>query len=614
MRFFEAQTQARRHTWRLLWLYVAALLLTVAALTWVCGWLFPRGGSHTAYYVYTALLWTVLMVGASIYRTRRLMAEGGAGVAKALGGTRLHNRNVAGLERRLVNVVEEMALAAMLPVPKIYLLPDSSINAFAAGTAADDAVIGMTRGALQQLDRAELQAVVAHEFSHIANGDMRLNMRLTGWLFGLQLVGLCGRHIFFGSTDSNDDDSQEKESGEMLRQKAEEATAGCLLLLPFMLAGCALMLVGGIGSLLAGWIQAAICRQREYLADASAVQFTRQSEGMVGALRKIAVSPLHRLRSWHAPEYAHFMFGSVREPDIFDKLAATHPDTLSRIRRLNPFRAREWADEIKRAETLHLFDSGNWLAFAAARREAGWHDAETEAGARDALQRSQNMRGRIERFRPDAVARSEAWQRQAPRAWRSAAADSERMPLLLGVMLAGADGIPEGLVRQWVRENPLREETLARLQQQRLPAAYYADVVETLLPQAAADEVLPELHTQAQALFAANAAPSLMQGCAWLLLDAYGGCPADAAANDSSAAEIGAFGTLALPPSLQTAATAIPQAAWQALQQALHAAAQLPEHERRRIIADSQRLAAAAEPLSADTWLHLLRVALDVAD
>ena len=102
-------------------------------------------------------------------------------------------------ERRLMNVVEEMALAAMMPVPKVYLLPDGSINAFAAGTTPANAVIGVTRGALQQLDRAQLQAVVAHEFSHIANGDMRLNMRLTGWLFGLQLITVCARWLMFGT-------------------------------------------------------------------------------------------------------------------------------------------------------------------------------------------------------------------------------------------------------------------------------------------------------------------------------------------------------------------------------------------------------------------------------
>ncbi len=612
MRFFEAQNQARRQTWRLLLLYAAAMLLTVAALTWVCGWLFPSRTDNTDKYVYTALAWTALMVGASVYRSRQLAAGGGAGVAEALGGERLRSRDAVGAQRRLVNVVEEMALAAQLPVPKIYLLPDGSINAFAAGTAADNAVIGITRGALQQLDRAELQAVVAHEFSHIANGDMRLNMRLTGLLFGLQLITWFGRNLMAGEFGDRDDRLKTSDNDEGRGNNVVSTAAGCLLFAPYLLVGGMLMLVGSLGSLFAGWIQAAICRQREYLADASAVQFTRQSDGMVGALRKTAVAPLHRLRSWHAPEYAHFMFGSVREPDIFDKLAATHPATLARIRRLNPFRAREWAAEIEQAESLKLFDSGNWFALAAGRSEADWRDAEAEAAEHEAAQRSDAMRRHIERFRPDRAACSEAWQRQAPRAWRSAAADNERVPLLLGVMLGGAEGIPAEQVRQWTQRNPVREETLARLQQQRLPAAYYADVVETLLPHAAAEQALPDLCAQAQTLFAANAAPSLMQGCAWLLLDAYGACGGAVDGRDNAAAQIAAFGLLALPPSFQTASKPIPQTAWQTLQQALHSAAQLPERERRQIIADCQAHAATADVLAADAWLHVLRVALDI--
>ncbi|MDO5639432.1 MAG: M48 family metalloprotease [Neisseria sp.] len=617
MRFFEAQKQARRQSVRLVLLYAAALLLSVAALTWVTGWLFPGDTDNTAKYAYTASAWLALMLGASVYRLRQL-SGGGWVVAEALGGERLLAHEADRQQRRLINVVEEMALAAMLPVPKIYLLPDAGINAFAAGTSPENAVIGITRGALRQLDRAELQAVVAHEFSHIANGDMLLNMRLTGWLFGLQLVGVCGRHLFFDGAGGGDGLAHKK-SDEALKKEAEEAVAGCLLLMPYMLVGGTLMLVGGLGSLLAGWIQAAICRQREYLADASAVQFTRQTDGMVGALHKIAVAPVHRLQSWHAAEYAHFMFGSVREPDILDKLAATHPATIERIRRLSPFRARDLADEIGAAESLRLVGYEGLFAFGGAGGKADWDDAEADAAMLEAEQRAEAMRRRIEAFRPGMAARTAEWQRQAPNAWRSAAADGERLPLLLACMLAGVDGIPADLQQQWAKHNPLRAETLARLQQKPLPAAYYIDVLESMLPHAAADELLPALCAEAQQLFAANRAPSLMQGCVWLLLQAYAGCrnvenrPAqEKSGNDT--AQIAAFAALVLPVSFQTASVNIPQAAWQSLQTALDDAAGRPEAVRRQILADCSRYAETAnDRLRADALLHTLGVSLGVA-
>ena len=196
-------------------------------------------------------------MGASAWRWREL-SGGGEVVAEALEGERLY-APASAAERRLMNVVEEMALAAMMPVPKVYLLPDGSINAFAAGTTPANAVIGVTRGALQQLDRAQLQAVVAHEFSHIANGDMRLNMRLTGWLFGLQLITVCARWLMFG-TDLLDyrQKGRLKPRRDTSANEAEAAVAGRMVSLPLTSLGGLLMLIGGLGNVLAGWMQAAI--------------------------------------------------------------------------------------------------------------------------------------------------------------------------------------------------------------------------------------------------------------------------------------------------------------------------------------------------------------------
>mgnify|MGYP002139115387 FL=1 len=193
----------------------------------------------------------------------------------------------------MLNVVEEMAIASGVRLPKIYILPDDCLNAFAAGMTQRDAVIGITRGALDSFNRNELQAVVAHEFSHILNGDMRRNMQLCGALYGLQMITSLGR-LFF--------------DGDGLTSKSRDSFN-----LPTVFLGAILICLGFAGSLAAGWIQAAISRQREYLADASAVQFTRQSDGLASALYKVATAPKRRLHSPHAAEYAHFMFEGVHE-------------------------------------------------------------------------------------------------------------------------------------------------------------------------------------------------------------------------------------------------------------------------------------------------------------
>lgn len=613
MRFFKGQAQARRYTLWLVWLYVAALSLTVAALTWVLG-LFLREGAGVLQYGLIAAAWSALMLGASAWRLREL-SGGGEVVAEALEGARLY-APASAAERRLMNVVEEMALAAMMPVPKVYLLPDGSINAFAAGTTPANAVIGVTRGALQQLDRAQLQAVVAHEFSHIANGDMRLNMRLTGWLFGLQLITVCARWLMFG-TDLLDyrQKGRLKPRRDTSANEAEAAVAGCMVSLPLTFLGGLLMLIGGLGNVLAGWIQAAICRQREFLADASAVQFTRQTEGMVGALHKIAVLPRQRLHSWHAAEYAHFMFGSIHEPDIFDKLAATHPATIERIRRLSPFRARQLADEIGHVAAGGMQYEG-WLGFAQVRREASWADAEAEALENEHEARAAAMRRRIEAFRPGAAARSAAWQRTAPRAWRSAAGDGERLPLLAGLMLAGEAGVPEALGQQWLLRNPLRQDTLARLVQHMPAPADYIDTLDEMLPQAAADEMLAELWQDADAAFTANEQPTLMQACVWLLLRVYAGAKnaeGQGGGVQGDATEIAAFTAEVLAAPLQTASVRLSQQCWQNIQTALNDAAALPEPERRRILADCIQIAEASpDLLRAQTWLYTLRVAWDL--
>src|SRR5262245_55972717 len=257
------------------------------------------------------------MVLASGYRTAQL-ARGGGQVALSLGGTRVTGDGNDPLERRLVNVVEEMALASGLPVPEIYVLEhEAGINAFAAGRTGADAAIAVTRGALERLTRSELQGVIAHEFSHILNGDMRLNQQLIGLSFGILVLSLIGRWIF--------------RSMRFTRVSRGRNNGGGIA--AALAIAVALMIIGGIGVLLSRLIKAGVSRQRERLADASAVQFTREPEGLAGALKKIGGYSA-AIESVDTEEVAHMLFEG--RSSAFSGWFATHPPLLERIRALEP--------------------------------------------------------------------------------------------------------------------------------------------------------------------------------------------------------------------------------------------------------------------------------------
>ena len=256
---------------------------------------------------------------ASLYKMSSLRGGGGE-VARSLGGTQVDSSTRDPLKRRLFNVVEEIALASGVPVPEIYVLDrEAGINAFAAGYTPSDAAVAVTRGALEQLDRNELQGVIAHEFSHILNGDMRINIRLMGTLFGILVLALIGRRILIHS----------RFVGGSSRNNGGAA---------IVLIAIGLTVVGYVGLFFGRWIKAAVSRQREYLADASAVQFTRDPAGIGGALKKIAVYGNSSYLDADTEEISHMLFGDGRKMHFF----STHPPLERRIARIDPsFRPEE---------------------------------------------------------------------------------------------------------------------------------------------------------------------------------------------------------------------------------------------------------------------------------
>lgn len=326
MNFFEHQDQARRNTTKLLLLFglsiaamiaafygVAIAILSVNALgpapLWRPGILFWVASGTLAF----------MVVGSATKLAQ--LSQGGHSLAKGLGGRELNPLTDDPDEQRLINVVSEMALASGTPIPAVYLLDDEpGINAFAAGFTADKAVIGVTRGCLDQLSRDELQGVIGHEFSHILNGDMGLNLKLIGVIHGLLLIYIAGRLVLRLSYYDGSS-----------RRSKDDKGAGAVLA-----AALAMVVIGYLGVLCGRLIKSAVSREREFLADASAVQFTRNPEGLTGALRKIGqlaagstmVSPM-------AETASHLLFGEANgNLSFLGGWFATHPPLGERLRRL----------------------------------------------------------------------------------------------------------------------------------------------------------------------------------------------------------------------------------------------------------------------------------------
>jgi Zn-dependent protease with chaperone function len=310
--FFERQDKARRNTKLLVFYFLVAVALLIVAVYAAVALIFTfteesfSWAQPGLFFGSATATLAVISIG-SIGKTMSL-SSGGRAVAELLDG-RLVNPNSIDLhERKLLNIVEEMAIASGVPVPQVYVMDnETSINAFAAGHSASDAAISVTRGCMTMLSRDELQGVIAHEFSHLLNGDMRLNLRLMGLIFGILCLTVIGRVLLHTRGRKN----------------------------PLPLLGLALIVIGWVGVLFGRLIQAAVSRQREFLADASAVQFTRNPGGLAGALKKIGgLSEGSKLESPRAEEASHLFFANGLRSSVFG--FATHPPLAERIRALDP--------------------------------------------------------------------------------------------------------------------------------------------------------------------------------------------------------------------------------------------------------------------------------------
>ena len=357
MNFFEHQDRARRQSRRLVVLFGLAVFAIIAAVNAVVlGTLgmphYAGGPAEANFWVANAglIFWATSLTAATIglasaYRSVQLRAGGGE-IARSLGGTVVDPSTTDPLRRRLYNVVEEMAIASGVSMPEVYVLEhEQGINAFAAGYSPADAAVAVTRGTLEHLSRDELQGVIAHEFSHVFNGDMRLNIRLIGLLFGILVISLIGRRLLLSTRYARDS-----------RNAA-----------PLVMIGLVVALIGYVGLFFGRWIKAAVSRQREFLADASAVQFTRNPAGVSGALKKIGALYASSFMVSDAEEVGHMLFARGMGRQLF----ATHPPLEERIHAIDPNFRPEELKELSQRLDRHAQARQAEAEQAAAREEQG---------------------------------------------------------------------------------------------------------------------------------------------------------------------------------------------------------------------------------------------------
>ncbi len=410
MNFFEAQDSARRSTTLLILLFVLAIAFLLALSNFLIFEFLYFVEYETLTLSLSQLnlvfdpdLSTVLCAAiilficlGSVYKLLQLSA-GGSVIAQHLGGVIIPRSSGDPLHKKILNIVEEMAIASGTPVPQVYILNEQGINAFAAGWKTTNAVIGITQGALERLTRDELQGVIAHEFSHIFNGDMRLNIRLIAILHGILMIGMLGRMIL--------------RSMRFVRTSRNSKNGQAVLVIFGI--GAALAVVGYSGTFFGNWIKSLISRQREYLADASAVQFTRSSEGIANALKKIGGAiPGSALLAASVDEYSHAYFakGDTGALSLFS--FSTHPPLKQRILRIEPgWDGKYFFDERKPRRGN---DTEKQLAAEEKRKKAFAASAGIVAGMDVAINDAMNALDNIGDVAKEQVDAAHAWHRKLP--------------------------------------------------------------------------------------------------------------------------------------------------------------------------------------------------------
>jgi Zn-dependent protease with chaperone function len=428
MDFFEEQALARKRTLRLVLLFAVAVVGVIAAVYALLMIFYAAVANEAPGLAYivgdydnvrelalsfwnpgvflAALGGTVIVVGlGSLYKVAQLR-DGGSAVALSLGGRQVDPDSTKLEERRLLNVVEEMAIASGVPVPDVYVLDrEPGINAFAAGNTTSDAVVGVTHGTLHLLRRDELQGVIAHEFSHILNGDSRINLRAIGLLHGIFLVALIGRFLTRSSV-----------------YRTRKESSGVVLI------GLGLLAIGSIGVFFGRMIQSAISRQRELLADASAVQFTRDPDGLVGALKKIGgATPHSYLDTPKADEASHIFFSdAIRRLRLFAGLFRTHPRLDDRIRKLEP----QWDGEFTEVALPEIADGMSTPPDAPPDELNAFAEAPTEEAVSQAIQH-------IGSPRPEQITFARSLHAALPELWIHAVHQAPMaQAMVFGVLLA----------------------------------------------------------------------------------------------------------------------------------------------------------------------------------
>jgi Zn-dependent protease with chaperone function len=340
MDFSRHQNKAKNHTIRLGCLYVFGLgVLTIVPT--ITALLITQGADMGALAILCLVGVPILVLGGSLLKSAQLSSGGGRAVAEYLGGRQITANTTDPAERLLYNVAEETARAAGAPMPALYIEDNERcINAFAAGFSPDDAAISFTRGSVELFTRDEMQGVMAHEFAHIVNGDMRISTRLMGITYGLGLLLYFGDGLLYAARYAPPNTQDGNRGG------GARATLGLVF-----------VLVGFIGIVFSRIMQATISRQREFLADASAVQFTGNPAGIAGALKKIGCSKVGSgMDNRHAAEASHLFFGDVGIFSFFGILS-THPNLITRIKRLDPSFDGKFPEQVNPVRTLVSQDS-----------------------------------------------------------------------------------------------------------------------------------------------------------------------------------------------------------------------------------------------------------------